>query len=225
MLEIEIKTLFPTYYDLATASFNREHNLWDRPMYQQNPVFQSLKAKYGIGPNAVVMRNQIIDLFSKGKLYDAYLCTLVWGNIGTFQNGRHNFESAFSVPKQDVEKRIKNLIKLIATDNIEDAFNSMCIGGTNHFSGLGVSFFTKILYFIAESLSTSITVFPLIFDSNSLKVLNRIYRDQGVQENARQTKAHYLFFCNEMSRSSGNLKLPTPGYLEAFLFNDGRVLL
>lgn len=225
MLENDIRTQFPNYRDLAAANFNRPHNLWGRRMYQQNPVFQELKAKYGMGPNAVVNRRQIIDLFAKKEFYDAYLCSMVWGNIGTFQNGRRIFETAFAIPRQEVERKIKSIILLIENNNIEGAFASMCRGGANQFPGLGVSFFTKILYFVGESLNKGNNVLPLIFDSNSIKVLTRIYRDQNSNQVARQTLAHYMSFCNEMSRISGNLELPSPGYLEAFLFNDGKVLL
>ena len=225
MLENDIRTQFPNYRDLAALNFNREHNRWDRPMYQGNPVFQALREKYGVMPNAVVTRQQIVDLFANNNLYDAYLCTMVWGNIGTFQNGRRYFEAAFAIPRQEVKAKIKNLIQLIENNDIEGAFVSMCRGGQNHFSGLGVSFFTKILYFVGESLKMGNTVLPLIFDSNSLKVLNRIYTDLNTNQNARQTLAHYMSFCNEMNQISGNLGLPSPGYLEAFLFNDGRILL
>lgn len=218
-LEEEIKKSFPNYKDLADCCFNRSHDLWERPMYQKNSVFVKLKEKHGQENSKVTTRSQIIELFKKEEYYDGYLCALVWGNIGTFQNGRKNFNNAFSISEKDCKTRIGNVKLMISDDNIAGAFNSMCSKGNNYIPGLGVSFFTKILYFVGASLDNGST--PLIFDTKSLKVLTRIYKDENIQRPVRQTTRCYLDFCQKMNSIANELELPTPGHLEAFLFNCG----
>lgn len=222
-LEEEIKSNFPNYVDLAYCCFDRAHDLWGRPMYQGNPVFVGLKEKHGKDNSKVTTRSQIIELFKKGEFYDGYLCALVWGNIGTYQNGRANFTDAFSISEDDCNRIITNLKQIISEDNIRDAFISMCHGKDNCIPGLGVSFFTKILYFVGATLENHTK--PLIFDSMSLRILNRIYKDAGIQRQARQTTQCYIDFCREMDSITKALDLPTPGHLEAFLFNCGKCLI
>ena len=222
-LEEEIKKSFPNYKNLANCCFNRSHDLWERPMYQGNPVFVVLKEKHGKDNSKVTTRSQIIELFKEGEFYDGYLCALVWGNIGTYQNGRQNFNNAFSISKEDCVKKISDIKLKIAKNDIPGAFNSMCRGRNNCIPGLGVSFFTKILYFVGATLENSTK--PLIFDSMSLKILNRIYKDAGILRQARQTTQCYIDFCREMNSITKALDLPTPGHLEAFLFNCGKCLI
>ena len=225
-IDEEIRTQFPNYTTLSSMDFNREHDLWERRMYQGNPVFQTLKLTYGDATKGkVTTRQQIIDLFAAGKYYDGYLCALVWGNIGTYQGGRARFEAAFSTPRNDLETRIANIKALIEENKLEEAFCSMFPGGDNNLPGLGVSFFTKILYFVGATVNCNIK--PLIFDITSLKILNRLYRDAGAQKKARQTKKHYVWFCTKMKElsDSAHMDLPTPGHLEAFLFNSGNILV
>ena len=220
----EIRTKFPNYLELAGCCFNRSHDLWERPMYQNNETFLSAKARYGTdGINKVTTRKQIIDLFKKKEYYDGFLCSMVWGNIGTFQNGREHFESAFSANKEKVIDAIKGAREHIVKGEIDGAFVSMCKNGENYIPGLGVSFFTKVLYFVGTSCDCREK--PLIFDSTSIKILNRIYYDDKVRIKAYQSCRHYQIFNQRMARISAELKLPTPGHLEAFLFNCGKCLI
>lgn len=229
-LDQEIRTTFPNYKELADSCFNRCHDLWERPMYQDNMVFKKLKEKYGkVGKEKVTTRKQIIDLFAAENYFDGYLCALVWGNIGTYQGGRERFEKAFTNDKKDVENKIKNIKQLISDNKIGDAFFSMCSSRknliNNNLPGLGVSFFTKILYFVGATVDCETK--PLIFDVTSLQILNRLYKDEESQKVARQTQSQYVYFCNKMNILSKDscLDLPTPGHLEAFLFNCGKCLL
>lgn len=223
MLVNEIKTKYPDYKSLACNDFNRQHDLWGRPMYQGNPVFQCLKQTYGDATEGkVTTRQQIIDLFKDEKYYEGYLCALVWGNIGTYPGGRTRFEEAFSTSQKEVAAKIVRIRAMIENNNLEEAFDSMLPGGQNTLPGLGVSFFTKILYFVGATVNCNVK--PLIFDVTSLKICERLYKDAGVLKTARQTKKHYIWFCTKMKGLSALLGLPTPGHLEAFLFNSGNSL-
>lgn len=215
-LEEEIRSKFPNYKELANSAYNRSHDLWERRMYQRNAVFSNLKKKYGKGEK-VTTRKQIIELFKDGKYYDAFLCAMIWGNIGTYKNGRAHFEAAFSTNQKDIEDKLKKVMEYLTAGKIEDAFISMTKGKSNAIPGVGVSFFTKILYFMGEA--SGLTIKPLIFDSTSVKILNRIYHDMNLPTKAHQSKKHYLSFVCEMNQLSRNLYLDSASYLEAFLFN------
>lgn len=222
-LSEEIKAKFPNYQELAECCFNRSHDLWERRMYQNNATFLLAKERYGIKANKITTREQIIKLFKKEKYYDGFLCAMVWGKIGTFQNGREHFENAFSADRINVINAIKSVQGYIKKGEIDKAFNSMCINEANYIPGLGVSFFTKVLYFVGASCDCAEK--PMIFDATSIKILNRIYHDEKVRGKAYQNCRHYIVFNQEMARISTELQLPTPGHLEAFLFNCGRCLI
>ena len=220
----EIKQRFPKYKELAELSFARSHDLWERPMYQENATFLRLKQKYGVADpdKRVTTRPQLISLYKRQNYYDAYLCTLVWGNIGTYMKARDSFNHAFSIKKKDCNRIIQEVKAMLCVGNIEEAFDSMCRDGRNCISGLGVSFFTKILYFVGETVESEVK--PLIFDSTSLKILTRLYADNGLNRVARQTRSCYLDFNIRMNRIARELELPSAGHLEAFLFNCGKCL-
>ncbi|MBP5518787.1 MAG: hypothetical protein J6X91_09050 [Bacteroidales bacterium] len=219
----EIKSRFPNYKELAKCDFNRCHDLWERPMYQENPFFRRVKSIYGTRGNRVTTRQQIIDLFAEKRYFYGYLCALVWGNIGTFNRGREHFNNAFSITPQKLRSIVLRLEQKLLNGEIGQAFDSMCNGGENRIDGLGVSFFTKILYFLGASIKCNIR--PLIFDTKSVQILNRLYRDTNTKGKARQSRKHYVEFCSRMSILSKELGLPTAGHLEAFLFNSGNSLI
>lgn len=192
-LEEEIRRKFPNYKDLANCAYNRPYDLWGRRMYQGNAAFVDLKEKFGKN-NKVTTRKQINRLFKGGKYYDAFLCAMIWGNIGTYKNGKAHFNAAFSVNKKDVEDKLKRIKNLLNENKIGEAFSSMTRGKNNAIPGVGVSFFTKALYFIGETCD--ITIKSLIFDATSVNILNRIYCDKNLTTKAYQSKKHYLSFVN-----------------------------
>lgn len=218
----EIKSKFPNYKKLAEYDFNRCHDLWDRSMYQNNPVFKKVKRLYGNGYKRVTTRQQIIDLFAKKKYYHGYLCALIWGNVGTYSKGKANFEKAFSISHQRLRYLIKKFDSLLSEGKIGNTYDLICNRDTK-IKGLGVAFSTKILYFLGEANKYKIQ--PLIFDRKSVEILNWLYRDAKVTNKAKLSNQHYEDFCKIMNTLSKELDLPSAGYLEAFLFNRGYGLI
>lgn len=184
-------------------------------MYQDNEVFINLKNEY----STVTTRRQIIDLFKEGKFHEGYLCTLVWGNIGLNVNARTVFNDAFGVDKESVVKRLSRVKEYLENGDIKKCCNYLC-RGEGHFPGVGVSFFTKLMYFIGEAYQIPNDVRPLIYDDRSRQILQAIWNEQGVSRKATSGVGCYLAFNELMAKLSKELHLQSAGHLEALFFND-----
>lgn len=134
-----------------------------------NPVG---KAEATNGDFAEVVRNLPAELsrddvvrFFREDLYKGFVATIMWGGISRFQAEgiamNNNRNSA--LPKL---QRLVALLRDSGTDieRIEDAIASLRRGGENYFYGIGPSYFTKLLYFLAYDMDLNTR--PLIYDEN-----------------------------------------------------------
>lgn len=213
-----IKTQFPNYKNIAEEAYNRDYrNLWNKPMYQSNSTFLKLKQKYGSKP---LNRDSIINLFNQGKYYEAFLCAMVWGNFGTYLGGKTRFNEVFDAAnKTTIENNIKGVISLLQQGNVACAFNSLCNNNCYKIKGVGISFFTKLLYFAGASITNPpLNPQPLIFDS----VMKGVYEKILILIIATKPKGlvnQYIDYCNKMELLRSLQKLPTVGHVEALLFD------
>jgi len=134
-----------------------------------NPV---VKAEATNGDFAEVVRNLPAELsrddvvrFFREDLYKGFVATIMWGGISRFQAeeiSRRNDRNT-SMPKLE---RLVRLLRNSETDieRIEDAIASLRRGGDNYFYGIGPSYFTKLLYFLAYDMDLNTR--PLIYDEN-----------------------------------------------------------
>lgn len=134
-----------------------------------NPVG---KAEATNGDFAEVVRNLPAELsrddvvrFFREDLYKGFVATIMWGGISRFQAeeiSRRNDRNT-SMPKLE---RLVRLLRNSETDieRIEDAIASLRRGGDNYFYGIGPSYFTKLLYFLAYDMDLNTR--PLIYDEN-----------------------------------------------------------
>ena len=134
-----------------------------------NPVG---KAESTNGDFAEVVRNLPTELsredvvrFFHEDLYKGFVATIMWGGISRFQAegiARKNDRNS-TMPKLE---RLVALLRNAETDieRIEDAITSLKRGGENYFYGIGPSYFTKLLYFLAYEMNLNIR--PLIYDEN-----------------------------------------------------------
>ena len=214
-----IKKKFPNYEELAKEAYGREYNhQWERPMYQGNATFDRLKSKYGDKP---LTRQIIIDLFKEKNYYDGFLCAMVWGNIGTYQNGRQRFESVFDDKnKAKICLKIERVIDLLEKGDLEKAYFSLFNKKTedgNAIDGVGEAFFTKLLYFAGEN--TSLKVKPLIYDNN-IKIFYNNLLNRLNEIRPRGAYNRYIDYCNKMEIAKEELRLPSSGYVEALFFRQ-----
>ena len=147
-----------------------------------NPVG---KAEATNGDFAEVVRNLPSELsredvvrFFREDLYKGFVSTIMWGGISRFQaegiamsNDRNT-----TMPKLE---RLVALLRDAETDieRIEDAIASLRRGGDNYFYGIGPSYFTKLLYFLAYDMDLNTR--PLIYDENMKPVHCALMPDAG----------------------------------------------
>ncbi len=134
-----------------------------------NPVG---KAEATNGDFAEVVRNLPAELsrddvvrFFREDLYKGFVATIMWGGISRFQAegiARNNDRNT-TMPKLE---RLVALLSNFETDieRIENAIASLKRGGENNFYGIGPSYFTKLLYFLAFDMDLNNR--PLIYDEN-----------------------------------------------------------
>lgn len=134
-----------------------------------NPVG---KAETTNGDFAEVVRNLPAELsrddvvrFFREDLYKGFVATIMWGGISRFQAegiARNNDRNS-AIPKLE---RLVALLRDSETDieRIDDAIASLKRGGENYFYGIGPSYFSKLLYFLAYEMDLNTR--PLIYDEN-----------------------------------------------------------
>ena len=134
-----------------------------------NPVGKAISTN---GDFAEIVRNLPVELsredvvrFFREDLYKGFVATIMWGGISRFQAegiARNNDRNT-TMPKLE---RLVAMLRDYETDfdRIENAITSLRRGGENYFYGIGPSYFTKLLYFLAYDMELYIR--PLIFDEN-----------------------------------------------------------
>ena len=216
-----IQTKLPNYKDFALCAYSMPYNhQWYETKYNnwaEGTSFQKLKDKYSSLP---LNRQMIMDLFKNGNYYDAFLCAMIWGNIGANRIGKRCFSFVFREDnKADIEQHLNNVIDLLQNKDVAQAYQSLLWGGTNKIAGVGESFYTKLLYFAGGSIC-GLNPQPLIYDS----VMHEVYKEfqkiigfQTPQGNVNE----YMDYCTKMEELRKLLSLPTAGHVEALLFVPG----
>ncbi len=109
-------------------------------------------------------REDVVGFFRK-DLYRGFVATIMWGGINrhlALGIAQQNDRNA-TMPKLE---RLVTLLRDSETDieRIDNAIASLKRGGENHFYGIGPSYFTKLLYFLAYDMNLNTR--PLIYDEN-----------------------------------------------------------
>lgn len=109
-------------------------------------------------------REEVVGFFRE-DLYKGFVATIMWGGISRFQaeDIALRNDRATSMPKLE---RLVALLSNSETDieRIGGAIATLRRGGENYFYGIGPSYFTKLLYFLAYD--TDLHTRPLIYDGN-----------------------------------------------------------
>ena len=178
-------------------------------------------------------RRIVFEAYSE-SLYKGFVYSMLWGGIGSYSMNQATI--AFSIPQSDIVTKLKRVSELLNKDKIKEAFESMN-EGENKIDQIGLSYFTKILYFMYTGKSD---VRPLILDKwgkfihaglitgyNSYTFTLNKYRigyDKKhtfyVSERGRKCKLTdlYMDYLNIMSNLSKELKFDNPDILEEYLF-------
>ena len=117
---------------------------------------------------AELSREDVVRLFRE-DLYKGFVATIMWGGISRFQAEgiALNNDRNTTMPKLE---RLAALLRNSETDieRIEGAIASLKRGSENYFYGIGPSYFTKLLYFLAFDMDLNTR--PLIYDENMKSV-------------------------------------------------------
>ena len=122
-------------------------------------VMEQLKALF---PNKTISRPELVALYSQWK--DPRLCliaTMVWGNIDANRKGR--LAGLLKVGSEKVVEVMNSIRCLLRSQELADAFARCAQNGELKLPGVGVSFFTKLFFFIGQ-VKPALRPAPLIFD-------------------------------------------------------------
>ena len=112
----------------------------------------------------VLSREDVVGFFRE-DLYKGFVATIMWGGISRFQaeDIALRNDRATSMPKLE---RLVALLRNSETDieRVGGAIATLRRGGENYFYGIGPSYFTKLLYFLAYDMDLQTR--PLIYDGN-----------------------------------------------------------
>lgn len=115
-------------------------------------------------------RQNVFDIFKK-DLYKGYVAAMLWGGLGADGKTRSSLMSAMGYSREEIESRLKYILSCYDKGDIEGAFKSFLPPekgnpeyGINKIAGIDISYFTKILYFLAPLASKPLHPTPLIYD-------------------------------------------------------------
>ncbi len=172
-------------------------------------------------------RDNVSTEWKKG-LYNGFVSTLLWGGYHIPVFTRRNLPAVAAIPRTEVEEKLSRVKSLLERGNFAEAFESMLPGKENHIYGIGVSFFTKFMYFITRDMLYASGVQPLIFDNQSRKMHICLLKDSGEEVskwyNRKLTHARgrtdvelYMDYIDRMAWYASDVDA-TGEQLEAFLF-------
>ena len=107
-----------------------------------------------------IKRSDVLKFFRTENYYHGFLSALIWGGISTRPSKGHKGDkltsSAYkvlSLPKDRIEEIVQRVKLHLEDKEHEKAYNLFAV--ESKLEGLNVSFFTKILYFISESIESN----------------------------------------------------------------------
>ena len=188
--------------------------------------------------NKEITRQDVFDMYERG-LYEGFIYTMLWGGLGLGPNGKRNLQNALSTPKEVIKGILFDVKQKIEDNDLEYAFKSMCKKKPNKISGVGISYLTKILYFLCQennpkNKKTNAKVLPLIYDSKGMdmhaallidsldneKLLSCKYITRNDYNRIVETYSNYERYYDYLLsiQDVANKLSRRPGELEEFLF-------
>lgn len=211
----------------------------DRLKAINNPDFQQSLSELLDKP---LSRSFVKNCFNASH-YTGFVATMLWGGLGL--TSWQSVEKAMMMDKKAIESKVCHIKNLLKENKLRDAFMSLqankSVKVNNKISGVDISFFTKLLFFLHQDTSTS-TISPIIYDKwgcyihagllisqEKKDLLRKFYRigynkkNQFFIKTNSNKKTDYRFavysdYLQRMSDISRKLDVENPGILEEFLF-------
>lgn len=191
------------------SKFKYDINVWSKLNKDYKYLVEDFENDY-------ISRQDVIDAYKKyftdssQNALRPFLLTMIWGfynnGYGTYRTNKY-IES---------DENIGIIKKAIESDNLEDSFQSF-----NKIKGLGISYITKILYFMTKAKSAD--NYALIFDArvaNSLiKLTAPVELFEIVRVEPRPSFSNYQKY-NKLIHNLANQIQVEADQIELYLFNQ-----
>lgn len=145
---------------------------------QEYAILTEMKAKHKDFADAIDGLDERLSRDCVSKYYEDYytgvIATLMWG--GYHKSKFNRLEKILSIGKDNIEKSVAKVDNLLSQNKIRDAFLAL-ESGDCHINGIGVSYLTKILYFLGKG--KSLPEQPLIYDSVQMMTHAALLIDDG----------------------------------------------
>lgn len=210
--------------------FGKAYRNWTQPQMQR---------LYGAFPSNSIQRADLVKLCTDwADPVLAVVATFVWGYIDTTKHER--LQQVLAVDESEMLARLNRIRDLVKAGKFEEAFLSCCSSGENCIPGVGMSFFTKIFFFVGAA-DSHVNPKPLILDRwttnaffalrgqskgtkdardlftiPSLQSLSK-YKAIALKYDERVQAKAYVEYVTLMNDWAGQLHV-TPEKLEQFLF-------
>ena len=197
--------------------------------------------------NQAINRERLIEIFNSSNydLYDGFILSMLWGGINHTRpriagdKKTTNLYLSISLGRQVINKKLQEIERLLNDGSTEEAFRSMMCNNQNKIPGISISYFTKLLFFIGQTIDMKVK--PLIYDkwTRAIHVLIMLEEGEGELLNSFYSKsslkrlvlkhdliacrrgmepAAYMDYIQRMNRISDEFKIYDSGKLEAYLF-------
>lgn len=201
---------------------------------EANPTFDSILKNLPEELN----RDTVRSYFEEEDLYKGFIACMLWGGINATRYAKGhkgdlkttNAYKAFTHDRDKVVKKLNSVKEYLNDGRIDKAFSSMADPNENHIPGIGVSFFTKLLYYLSPKGATPK---PLIYDKwstyihcallidepkeNALDFYKGVNKD-GTLSNVKKQAELYKAYLEIMKRTAEKNEIEDTAKLEAFLF-------
>ena len=180
--------------------------------------------------------------FTEKDFYKGFVASMLWGGINATRCAKgHKGDlkttdayKAFTHQKKEVVKKLRSVKMYLDNRRIDKAFSSMADPKENHIPGIGVSFFTKLLYFMSPQ---GIIPRPLIYDRWSAYIhcallidepkVNALDFYKGVNQDGTLSSVKdqidlYMDYLDIMKRTAEANEIEDVSKLEAYLFGFAR---
>ena len=115
-------------------------------------------------------------------LYKGFVAAMLWGGLGSNGKSFSHLEKAMVEEKKPtIVANLGRVKKYLDKGDYEIAFKSMCPNGENKIEGVDVSYFTKLLFFMA-ALPNGSKATPLIYDKWSWHIHAALLLSLGQKE-------------------------------------------
>jgi hypothetical protein len=237
------------------AKYDQTGFFWEN-RFKRLPYLEIESFSSVISDNSIpseIKRDYVLKAFQDNDLYKGYIFAMLWGGINTQPAKGYSGDSrtssaykAFNISEKVVIDTLSSVKTELENGNFEKAYR--ILNETNKFSGVNVSFFTKLLFFISETIPSEFKL--LIYDKWTkvihLKLLieneesekikeyfgenyrNRFFENTKIKTNLVYCKSEneieaYLDYCEKMNQLSKDLSVVlnseiSPGQLEGFVF-------